>query len=199
MQAGADLAPGVSQQAFKQVTGIRVAGVMPARVTPIGKIPIGGAGFGAAFAFVKLAGLPASRMSRAKVNASSTLGTMSRLSAPCARVSLEAAKCREVPHAAYSTKGSHTLTFHRPMELGRKQSSAPRFGSLRVIKGDYPMSVVRTPLGWAAHSPARLVATDACSDEMLIRRLAGGDQLARARATKKVQSVYFSTPIALSV
>jgi hypothetical protein len=29
--------------------------------------------------------------------ASSTLDSMSRLSAPCARVSLEAAKCREVP------------------------------------------------------------------------------------------------------
>ena len=40
------------------------------------------------------------------------------------------------------------------------------------------MSVVRTPLGWAAHSPARSAATDACSDEMLIRRIAEGDQLA---------------------
>ena len=38
------------------------------------------------------------------------------------------------------------------------------------------MSVVRTPLGWAAHSPAPSAATDACSDEMLIRQIAGGDQ-----------------------
>ena len=38
--------PGVSQQAFKQATGIRVAGVMAARVTPIRKIPIDGTGFG---------------------------------------------------------------------------------------------------------------------------------------------------------
>ena len=38
--------PGVSQQAFKHVTGIRVAGVMAARVTPISKIPIDGTGFG---------------------------------------------------------------------------------------------------------------------------------------------------------
>jgi hypothetical protein len=42
MQAGAALAPGVSQQAFKHVTGIRVAGVMPAHVTPSSKIPING-------------------------------------------------------------------------------------------------------------------------------------------------------------
>ena len=46
MQVGAALAPGVSQQAFKHVTGVRVAGVMPARVTPMSKIPIDGAGFG---------------------------------------------------------------------------------------------------------------------------------------------------------
>ena len=38
--------PGVSQQAFKHATGIRVAGVMAARVTPISKIPIDGTGFG---------------------------------------------------------------------------------------------------------------------------------------------------------
>jgi RNA polymerase sigma-70 factor, ECF subfamily len=47
-----------------------------------------------------------------------------------------------------------------------------------VIKGDYPMSVVRTPLGWVAALPARSAAPDACSDEMLVRRIAGGDQLA---------------------
>ena len=46
VQAGPALAPGVSQQAFKHVTGIRIAGVMPARVTPMSKIPIDGAGFG---------------------------------------------------------------------------------------------------------------------------------------------------------
>jgi hypothetical protein len=46
MQAGAALAYGVSEQAFKRVAGIRVAGVIPVRATPISKIPIGGAGFG---------------------------------------------------------------------------------------------------------------------------------------------------------
>ena len=46
MQARAALAASVSQQAFKHVTGIRVAGVMPAHVTPMSKIPIDGAGFG---------------------------------------------------------------------------------------------------------------------------------------------------------
>src|SRR5438105_5896469 len=40
------------------------------------------------------------------------------------------------------------------------------------------MSVARTRLGWVAASPARSAAPDACSDEMLIRRIAGGDQLA---------------------
>jgi len=47
--------------------------------------------------FVRLVGGPASRMSRATVSASSTLDSMSRLSAPCARVSFEAAKYCEVP------------------------------------------------------------------------------------------------------
>src|SRR5215470_1386800 len=46
--------------------------------------------------FVRLVGLPAFRMSRATVSASSTLDSMSRLSAPCARVSFEAAKYCEV-------------------------------------------------------------------------------------------------------
>src|SRR5438105_14363409 len=46
------------------------------------------------------------------------------------------------------------------------------------MKGDYPMSGVRTPLGWVAALPARSAAPDACSDEMLIRRIPGGDQLA---------------------
>jgi RNA polymerase sigma-70 factor (ECF subfamily) len=40
------------------------------------------------------------------------------------------------------------------------------------------MTVVRTRLGWVAASPARLAAPNGCSDEMLIRRIAGGDQLA---------------------
>jgi RNA polymerase sigma-70 factor (ECF subfamily) len=40
------------------------------------------------------------------------------------------------------------------------------------------MSVVRTCLGWAAASPAQAEAPEASSDEMLIRRIAGGDQLA---------------------
>ena len=39
MQAGAPLAPGISQQAFKHAAGIRVVGVISARVTPISKIP----------------------------------------------------------------------------------------------------------------------------------------------------------------
>jgi len=46
MQAGAALAPGVMQQAFKHAPGCRVAGVVSARVTPINKIPIDGAGLG---------------------------------------------------------------------------------------------------------------------------------------------------------
>jgi RNA polymerase sigma-70 factor (ECF subfamily) len=40
------------------------------------------------------------------------------------------------------------------------------------------MSVVRTPRGWVAASPAWSAAPDACPDEMLIRRIADGDQLA---------------------
>jgi hypothetical protein len=46
MQAGAPLAPGVSQQAFKHGTGIRVARVIAARVTPASEIPLDGAGSG---------------------------------------------------------------------------------------------------------------------------------------------------------
>jgi hypothetical protein len=46
MQAGAALASGVSQQAFKHAAGIRIAGVIAAGATPIGEIPIEGAGFG---------------------------------------------------------------------------------------------------------------------------------------------------------
>jgi hypothetical protein len=45
MQAGAALAPRVSQQAFKHAVGSWVAGVIPARITPSIKIPIDGAGF----------------------------------------------------------------------------------------------------------------------------------------------------------
>ena len=40
------------------------------------------------------------------------------------------------------------------------------------------MSIVRTHMGWAAASPARAVATETPSDELLIRRIADGDQLA---------------------
>jgi hypothetical protein len=69
------------------------------------------------------------RMSRATVSAASTLDSMSRLSAPCARVSFEAAKYCEVPAMRSVAPGGHALTFHRPTELRRKQSSAPRFGS----------------------------------------------------------------------
>jgi hypothetical protein len=46
IQAGAPLASGVSQQAFEQAAGIRLAGVISARATPVGKIPFGGASFG---------------------------------------------------------------------------------------------------------------------------------------------------------
>ena len=54
--------------------------------------------------FVRLVGLPASRVSRATVSASSTLDSMSRLSAPCARVSFEASKYCEVPAMRPVTK-----------------------------------------------------------------------------------------------
>ena len=46
VQAGATLLPGVSQQAFKHATGMRVAGVIAAHVTPMSKILIDGTGFG---------------------------------------------------------------------------------------------------------------------------------------------------------
>jgi hypothetical protein len=46
MQAGAPLAPGIHEQAFKKETGIGVGCVIPARVTPPGEIPIDRAGFG---------------------------------------------------------------------------------------------------------------------------------------------------------
>jgi hypothetical protein len=46
MQAGAALAPGISQQAFKHAAGFRIAGVVSAHATPIGEIPIEGAGLG---------------------------------------------------------------------------------------------------------------------------------------------------------
>ena len=40
------------------------------------------------------------------------------------------------------------------------------------------MSIARTRMGWAAASPARAAATETSSDEVLIRRIADGDQLA---------------------
>ena len=40
------------------------------------------------------------------------------------------------------------------------------------------MSILRTHMGWAAASPARAAATETSSDEVLIRRIADGDQLA---------------------
>src|SRR5262249_48620936 len=46
IQAGAALAPGVSQQAFKHTSSIRIAGVISAPVTPTTKIPIERASFG---------------------------------------------------------------------------------------------------------------------------------------------------------
>src|SRR5262249_21236219 len=46
IQAGAALAPGISQQAFKKETDIGVACVIPARATPTSKIPIEGSGSG---------------------------------------------------------------------------------------------------------------------------------------------------------
>jgi hypothetical protein len=79
--------------------------------------------------FVRLVGLPASRMSRATVSASSTLDSMSRLSAPCARVSFEAAKYCEVPAMRPVAPRRSCTNFPSAQELRRKQSSAPRFGS----------------------------------------------------------------------
>jgi hypothetical protein len=46
MQVRVALAFGVSKQAFKHATGVRVAGVIPARVTPSSELPIDGAGSG---------------------------------------------------------------------------------------------------------------------------------------------------------
>ena len=40
------------------------------------------------------------------------------------------------------------------------------------------MSILRTRMGWAAASPARAAATETSSDEVVIRRIADGDQLA---------------------
>jgi RNA polymerase sigma-70 factor, ECF subfamily len=40
------------------------------------------------------------------------------------------------------------------------------------------MNMVSTRMGWAAASPAQVAARETSSDEMLIRRIAGGDQLA---------------------
>jgi RNA polymerase sigma-70 factor, ECF subfamily len=40
------------------------------------------------------------------------------------------------------------------------------------------MSIARTHMGWAAATPARAAATETSSDEVLIRRIADGDQLA---------------------
>jgi RNA polymerase sigma-70 factor (ECF subfamily) len=40
------------------------------------------------------------------------------------------------------------------------------------------MSIARTRMGWAAATPARAAATETSSDEVLIRRIADGDQLA---------------------
>ena len=47
-----------------------------------------------------------------------------------------------------------------------------------VFKGDYPMSIISTRTGSAAPSAARRSESETSSDEMLIRRIAGGDQLA---------------------
>ena len=40
------------------------------------------------------------------------------------------------------------------------------------------MSILRTRMGWAAASPVRPAATETSTDEVLIRRIADGDQLA---------------------
>ena len=40
------------------------------------------------------------------------------------------------------------------------------------------MSILRTRMGWAAALPAQVAATETSSDEVLIRRIADGDQLA---------------------
>src|SRR6266536_2812060 len=48
----------------------------------------------------------------------------------------------------------------------------------RDYKGDYPMTVACTRMGRVAASLAQAAAPETSSDEMLIRRIAGGDQLA---------------------
>src|ERR1044072_3286724 len=45
-----------------------------------------------------------------------------------------------------------------------------------VFEGDYPMSIISTRMGSAAPSAARRSESETSSDEMLIRRIAGGDQ-----------------------
>ena len=40
------------------------------------------------------------------------------------------------------------------------------------------MSIARTRMGWAAATPARVAATETSSDEVLVRRIADGDELA---------------------
>jgi hypothetical protein len=47
-----------------------------------------------------------------------------------------------------------------------------------VIEGDCPMNMVWTRTGSVAASPGQVAARQTSSDEMLIRRIAGGDQLA---------------------
>src|SRR6476659_7650024 len=47
-----------------------------------------------------------------------------------------------------------------------------------VVKGDYPMSVISTGMGSAASSLGKAAGSESSSDEVLIRRIARGDQLA---------------------
>ena len=47
-----------------------------------------------------------------------------------------------------------------------------------VFEGDCPMSIISTRMGSAAPSAVRPAGSETSSDEMLIRRIAGGDQLA---------------------
>jgi hypothetical protein len=67
--------------------------------------------------------------------------------------------------------------------IGKKGCNlCPLSGFVRrdVIKGDYPMTMTMTctRMGWVAALLAQAAAPETSSDEMLIRRIAEGDQLA---------------------
>src|SRR5260370_32802109 len=64
-------------------------------------------------------------------------------------------------------------------DRGWNLSRPNQFDKRDVIEGDCPMNnMVCTRVGSAAAWPAQVAARETSSDEMLIRRIAGGDQLA---------------------